>query len=119
LLVAWRRGKRVALVLAAVWCVVLGVGMTAILIGRGSLGQTATPVLLAAVAMLVLPGLTAIALRIDARERRKQHQRVPAIAHAPRDRTQPGLLNRHQAHRDAPSNRARGGQTRAQEHSAA
>jgi len=106
----WRLGRRGALVLAAVWCVVLGVGMTAVIVDRGSLGQTATPILLAVIAMLVLPGLTAIALRFDARERRKQRISAPALSPISRNaagRTIPGPPSRRSARRDTPEHRTR------------
>lgn len=67
----WRRGRRAALVVSAAWCVVLGVGVTGALVAQGSLGRVGTVTLLGAVGMLVLPGLTALALRVDSRERRR------------------------------------------------
>ncbi|MEM9373406.1 MAG: hypothetical protein AAGA55_07160 [Planctomycetota bacterium] len=90
----WRIGRRIALVLAAGWCVVLGAGMTAVIIDHGSLGQTPTWVLTGAVAMLLLPGLTAIALRFDAGVRRK-HRSGRMAAGAATGRTS----TRHPPHR--------------------
>ncbi len=92
------------LVLAALWCLVLGIGVTASIIEGGSLARTGTPMLLAAAGMLVLPGLTALALRLDARERRR------SICPEPRQDAQPTLA--HPAHadttrRDPPAHRVR------------
>jgi hypothetical protein len=100
----WRRGRRVALVGAGAWCVILGMGVAASLVGSGSLGRAGTVTLLGAVGMLVLPGLTALALRLDSRERgRMLARRVTAepVTHAA-----------HPAHeasrREPPAHRARG-----------
>ncbi|MCC5822787.1 MAG: hypothetical protein LAT64_05335 [Phycisphaerales bacterium] len=101
---AWRRGRRVALVGAGLWCIILGIGVTASLIGSGSIGKAGTPLLLGAVGMLVLPGLTALALRLDSRERKRM------LA----ERAMPGERVAHPAHphdsarREPPAHRMRG-----------
>lgn len=88
---------------AGLWCLVLGVGVAASLVDSGSLGRAGTITLLGAVGMLVLPGLTLLAMRVDARERRRMmgglgsSERVSHPAHVgdgPR--------------REAPAHRARG-----------
>jgi hypothetical protein len=103
----WRRGRRLALVAAGLWCVVLGIGVTGALIDDNSLGRAGTVTLLGAVGMLVLPGLTAAALRLDSRERRRMSAARQGV-HAPSaDRVS------HPAHadstrREAPEHRVRG-----------
>ncbi|MFK7885196.1 MAG: hypothetical protein AB8F26_13560 [Phycisphaerales bacterium] len=96
----WKRGRRAALVIAALWCVILGIGVTASLIDRGTLANTGTFTLLGAIGMLVLPGLTAIALRIDAKERRRM-----ATVQDRRALVQTSRTHAHQ--RSAPGHRAR------------
>lgn len=103
---AWRRGKRVALVLAALWCVVLGVGVSAAIVSRGSLGQTPTPVLVGVIAMLVMPGLSALAMRFDARVRRALRQESPArrpMPHADHARVARHTPGRHATTRELPA----------------
>lgn len=102
----WRRGRRALLVVAAVWCFVLGIGVTASLVDHGALGKAGTLTLLGAVGMLVLPALTAIALRVDGRERRRMHLReTNGAAEAPSDtNTHP---HAHPPHRVSPEHRAR------------
>lgn len=100
----WKRARRVALVVAAVWCIVLGIGVTATLAADGSLAQAGTPTLLAAAGMLILPGLTALALRLDSRERFRMDlcKGKPAtgvVSHAAHDDSSP--------RREAPAHRAR------------
>jgi hypothetical protein len=63
--------RRGALIGAGLWCLVLGVGVTASLVDSGALGRAGTITLLGAVGMLVLPGLTLLAMRVDSRERRR------------------------------------------------
>ncbi|GEM_PF-3942461 len=107
-LTAWRRGKRVALVVAAVWCIVLGVSVTAVIVSRGSLGQTPTPVLAGVIAMLFMPGLTALAMGIDARERRRQRASGPAhrsLPHPGNTRAPRPVGGRHAFSRDMASGR--------------
>lgn len=102
----WCRGRRVALLGAGFWCVVLGIGVAASLVSHGSLGRTGTITLMGAVGMLVLPGLTFLALRLDRRERARMlagRTAAPAldrVAHPARDGDS--------ARRQPPAHRVRG-----------
>lgn len=99
----WRRGRRWALVGAGLWCVVLGIGVTGALISSGSLGRAGTPVLLGAVGMLVLPGLTWLALRLDNRERRRM-----LVDRGPVERVSHPAHPHEGARREPPAHRMRG-----------
>lgn len=93
----WAFGRRAALVLSAAWCSVLGIVITSSIVGAQSWARTGTPTLLAAAAMLVLPTLTALALRFDAREARRAARPHPPTS-APVT---------HAAHTDIPGRRLR------------
>lgn len=100
----WKRARRVALVVAAGWCIVLGIGVTATLAAEGALARVGTPTLMAAAGMLILPGLTALALRLDSRERRRMDLAkgklvTSVVSHAAHADSAP--------RREAPAHRAR------------
>jgi hypothetical protein len=99
----WPRVQRGAMVGAGLWCVVLGVGVTAALVDSGSLARAGTVTLLGAVGMLVLPGLTLVALRVDGRERR----RMQAVQPEP-DRVAHPAHPHDGARREPPAHRVRG-----------
>ncbi len=105
----WPRVRRGAMVGAGLWCVVLGVGVTAALVDSGSLARTGTLTLMGAVGMLVLPGLTFVALRVDSRERRRMLAAGPES-----DRVTHPAHPQEGARREPPAHRVRGvGTTRA------
>ncbi len=99
----WPRVRRGAMVGAGLWCVVLGVGVTAALVESGSLGRAGTLTLLGAVGMLVLPGLTFVALRVDSRERRRMLATEPDS-----DRVTHPAHPQEVARREPPAHRVRG-----------
>lgn len=103
LCVWWPRVRRGALIGAGLWCLVLGVGVTASLVDSGSLGRAGTVTLLGAVGMLVLPGLTFVALRVDSRERRRMLAARPEP-----DRVAHPAHPHEGARREPPAHRVRG-----------
>lgn len=92
------------LVGAGVWCVILGMGVAASLVGNGSLGRAGTVTLLGAVGMLVLPGLTALALRLDSRERGRMLAGRAAVESV----THPAHPGHEGSRREPPAHRVRG-----------
>lgn len=102
----WRRGRRWALAGAGLWCVVLGVGVTGTLVESGQLGRAGTLTLLGALGMLVLPGLTALAMRVDTRERRRMLAAMPGVAEP--ERVAHAAHPHEAARREAPAHRVRG-----------
>lgn len=101
----WLRARRWSLVGAGLWCVVLGFGLAGALVKSGSLGRAGTLVVLGAVGMLVLPALTALALRLDNAERRK----MLALRNTPTpDRLAHAAHTQEGARREPPAHRVRG-----------
>ncbi len=99
----WCRVRLAAVVCAGLWCVVLGAGVTGALVEHGSLGRAGTLTLLGAVGMLVLPGLTFVALRVDSRERRRMLAARPEP-----DRVAHPAHPHEGARREPPAHRVRG-----------
>lgn len=102
----WCRGRRAALLGAGFWCVVLGIGVAGSLVSHGSLGRAGTFTLMGAVGMLVLPGLTFLALRLDRRERARMLD--ARVASGGPDRVAHPAHGPESARRDPPAHRVRG-----------
>lgn len=100
----WCRVRLAAVVCAGLWCVVLGAGVTGALVEHGSLGRAGTLTLLGAVGMLVLPGLTVLAARLDGRVR----ARIAAANAAPVGRVAHPAHPHDGARREPRAHRARG-----------
>lgn len=85
---------------------VLGIGVAGSLVSHGSLGRAGTATLMGAVGMLVLPGLTFLALRLDRRERARMLEDRAALPGT--DRVAHPAHGPDSARRDATAHRVRG-----------